>query len=564
MQRGFGRNYLGDMLVASCKITPEQLREALAYQTEKAREGSRMLLGQVLGELGSCTDEDIARAMADRAGVPFISLRNYNPDNAAMNLIEPELAQRYNALPIGFEDGKLLVALRHPADIIAIDDLRIITGYDIRPVIVSDGELTAALRHFSRSTVELEPKETEALEGPEQFGEAEEGEDRPAVQLANQIIQESVRNEASDVHVEPLEKIMRVRMRIDGVLHEIMHHPRRMHPSLVSRLKVMSGMDIAERRLPQDGRMTMKIDKRTIDIRAATLPSVYGEKLTMRILDRDARLITLPEMGFPQDQLEKYQLMINLPYGFILVTGPTGSGKSTTLYATLDVLNKPDRHIITLEDPVERHLDGINQIQINLKAGLTFAAGLRAIIRNDPDVIMVGEIRDHESARIAVESSLTGHLVLATLHTNDAAGAIARLADMGIEPYLTASSLAGIVAQRLVRLLCTHCREPYVLSHAEILASVPDFPMAAGEQEIKIYKPRGCIHCNKTGYKGRTGVYELLRSSENIQRLTLERRSLQEIRDAAIAEGMVALRQDGLAKVRRGLTSLEEVIRVVV
>lgn len=564
MQKGFSRNYLGDMLIASGNITPEQLQEALAYQADKAREGSRVLLGQVLSELGFCTEDDIARVMAHRAGVPFISLRKYSLDNAAMNLIEPELAQRYNALPIGFEDGKLLVALRHPADIIAIDDLRIITGYDIRPVIVSDSELTAAIRHFGRSAVELEQKEEEVPEEPEQLVGGDEGEERPAVQLANQIIQESVRNEASDVHIEPLEKVMRVRMRIDGVLHEVMQLPRRMHPSLVSRLKVMSGMDIAERRLPQDGRMTMKIDKRTIDIRSATLPSAYGEKFTMRILDRDARLITLPEMGFPRDQLEKYQLMINLPYGFILVTGPTGSGKSTTLYATLDVLNKPNRHIITLEDPLERHLDGVNQIQINLRAGLTFAAGLRAIIRNDPDVIMVGEIRDHESARIAVESSLTGHLVLATLHTNDAAGAITRLTDMGIEPYLTASSLAGIVAQRLVRLLCTHCREPYLLSRAEILASVPDFPLAAAEEEITIYKPHGCIRCGKTGYKGRTGVYELLRSSDNIQRLTLERRSLQEIRDAAIAEGMVTLRQDGLAKVRRGLTSLEEVIRVVV
>ena len=357
---------------------------------------------------------------------------------------------------------------------------------------------------------------------------------------------------------------MRVRMRIDGVLHEVMQQQRRMHPPLVSRLKVMAGMDIAERRLPQDGRMTMKIDNRTIDLRAATLPTAYGEKITLRILDRDARLITLQEMGFPPEQLEKYNRVMRLPYGFILVTGPTGSGKSTTLYATLAVLNSVDRHIITLEDPVERRLDGINQIQINLRAGLTFASGLRAIVRNDPDVIMVGEIRDHESARIAVESALTGHLVLATMHTNDAAGAITRLGDMGIEPYLTASSIAGVVAQRLVRLLCPYCREKETLPVADILASVPDFPLEEGEKSVTLYRPRGCIRCSNTGYKGRTGVYELLVFSENIRLLTLERRSTQEIKDAAIKEGMVTLRGDGLDKVKRGLTSLEEVMRVIV
>ncbi len=558
--KGFTKKFLGDFLLEFGYITPEQLEEALNYQKEKNREGTHVLLGQALISLGFCTEEAITKVMAHKAGISFLTLQQHPVDSAAANLIEPEVALRYNALPIGFDNGKLLVALKHPSDVIAVDDLRIITGYEIKPVIVPDSELTAAIEQFARSTTEVEQEEEETSE----LLQTEETEERPAVQLANQILHQAVRSSASDVHIEPLEKSMRVRMRIDGVLHEVMQHQRRMHPPLISRLKVMAGMDIAERRLPQDGRMTMKIDKRTIDVRAASLPSAYGEKITMRILDRDARLITLQEMGFPQDQLEKYSRIMHLPYGFILVTGPTGSGKSTTLYSTLSVLNSVDRHIITLEDPVERRLDGINQIQINLKAGLTFASGLRAIVRNDPDVIMVGEIRDHESARIAVESALTGHLVLATLHTNDAAGAITRLGDMGIEPYLTASSVVGVVAQRLVRLLCLHCREEEQLPATDLLASVPDFPLEEGEKTVTLYRPRGCIRCSNTGYKGRTGVYELLAFSENIRRLTLERRSTQEIKDAAISEGMVTLRRDGLDKVKRGLTSLEEVMRVVV
>lgn len=561
MQKGFRRNFLGDMLIAAGELTDEQLQEALDYQKSKTKDGASLLLGQALIDLGFTTEAAVTRAMAQKAGVAFKSLAEHGVDNAAANLVEPEVAQRYNALPIGFEDGKLLVALKHPSDIIAIDDLRVIIGKEIKPVIVPDSELRAAIERFVRASTEVEQEEEEEDEAA---GEGEGDEDRPAVQLANQILNESVRTEASDVHVEPLEKNMRVRMRIDGVLHEVMQQPRRMHPPLVSRLKVMAGMDIAERRLPQDGRMTIKIDKKTIDVRAATLPSAYGEKLTLRVLDRDARLISLEEMGFPLEQLELFRQVIHLPYGFVLVTGPTGSGKSTTLYASLEVLNKVNRHIITLEDPVERRIDGVNQIQINLKAGLTFASGLRAVVRNDPDIIMVGEIRDHESARIAVESSLTGHLVLATLHTNDAAGAITRLADMGIEPYLTASSLVGVVAQRLIRLLCTNCREKYTLQREELLESVPDFPLPAEEDGVEIYRPKGCARCNNTGYKGRTGVFELLRVNEEVQHLTLERRSAGELREAAVAGGMITLRRDGLEKVRQGLTSLEEVLRVVV
>lgn len=326
----------------------------------------------------------------------------------------------------------------------------------------------------------------------------------------------------------------------------------------------MANMDIAERRIPQDGRATLKVDNKVVDIRVATLPTAYGEKVTLRILDRQAKLLTLQDLGFPEDKAEKFKEVISLPYGMILVTGPTGSGKSTTLYAVLNALNQADKHIITIEDPVERRLDGVNQIQVNVQAGVTFATGLRSILRNDPDIVMVGEIRDHETARIAVESSLTGHLVLSTLHTNDAAGAITRLNDMGVEPYLTASSLVCVVAQRLVRTLCPHCRTAYEISRQELLNNTPDFPFNNGEESVTLAKPKGCLHCSNTGYRGRMGVFEVLMVSEQIAKMTLERRSASEIKRIAVAEGMSTLREQGLQAVKKGLTSLEEVLRVIV
>jgi type IV pilus assembly protein PilB len=322
-------------------------------------------------------------------------------------------------------------------------------------------------------------------------------------------------------------------------------------------------MDIANRRIPQDGRISLKLDRRLIDLRVASLPTAYGEKMTLRLLDRSSQIITLSELGFPDSQLKLFRKMITKPHGCVLVTGPTGSGKTTTLYAGLTELNSVEKHIITVEDPIEYRLAGINQVQINPQAGLTFASGLKSILRNDPDIIMIGEIRDHETARIAIESALTGHLVLSTLHTNDAAGAITRLGDMGIESYLTASSVIAVLAQRLVRLLCTHCREEYIISREELLASVPEFPLRKEERELKIYKPFGCLRCSKTGYKGRSGVYELLIISEKIKHLALQRRSAGEIHDIAVSEGMITLRQDGLLKVRAGHTSLEEVLRVL-
>lgn len=560
------RNLLGELLIQYGKITEKQLKETLDYQYEKASEGNHVLFGQALVETGLVTEEEIAQVLADKAGVPFRNFHELTIDNAAKNLIDPAVAQRYQALPICFEEGKLVVALKHPSNVIAIDDLRFITGYDIKVIIVTDSELTTAIEQFVRSSMGVEDEEEEEEEekqAAEELTDDAAG-DRPAVQLANQILHLAARSEASDVHIEPMEKYMRVRMRIDGVLHEMMQQPRRLHPSLASRIKVMGGMDIADRRLPQDGRITMKAKNKTLDVRVASMPSIYGEKITMRLLDRSARIIELPEMGFSPEQLHRYQQITRLAYGFILSTGPTGSGKSTTLYATLSILNSIDKNIITLEDPVERRMDGINQIQVNQRAGLTFANGLRSIVRNDPDIIMVGEIRDSESARIAVESALTGHLVLATLHTNDACGAITRLADMGIEPYLVASALAGVVGQRLARLLCTNCKEPYTISRKDLLASAPDFPLEEDAPSIQIYRPVGCGRCSHTGYRGRIGVFEVLTTSENIQRLTLENRSSRELQDAAVEEGMITLRQDGFLKVKQGATSLEEIMRVVV
>jgi len=342
-----------------------------------------------------------------------------------------------------------------------------------------------------------------------------------------------------------------------------MQQPITLHPTLVSRIKVMSNMDIAERRVPQDGRITLRVDGNIIDVRVASMPSAYGEKITMRLLNRNDRVITLKELGFHSVEIVKYEKTMKSPYGFILITGPTGSGKSTTLYASLAVLNQPDKNIITLEDPIERRMEGLTQVQVNAKAGMTFASGLRSILRNDPDTIMVGEIRDHETARIAVESALTGHLVLSTMHTNDSAGAVTRIGDMGIEPYLTASALIGVIAQRLIRVLCPECKQPYVTTREEILNSAADFPFDGDEKEIELYQAKGCVYCNGTGYKGRKGVYEFLRITETIQKMILNRASTRDIHNVAVKEGMLTMRQHGLLKVRMGLTTLEELLRVI-
>ena len=554
---------LGLKMVSDGLISEAQLTEALSFQKKRAEEGVRLRLGEILVQLGYCTDQDIAQTISELTGYHLISLNQTPIDMNAANLITPDIAQRYHAMPVGFSGNKLQVALSNPNDLLAIDDLTLITGKEIEPVVVSDDDLAAVIDQFCNLSAALEPEPAEAEEELEALN-ADQNDDKPAVLLASQIINSAVRAGASDIHIEPQEKHMRVRNRIDGVLHEIMQQPSSMHAPVVSRIKVMANMDIAERRVPQDGRATVKIDGKVIDIRVASLPSAYGEKITMRLLNRSSQLLTIDELGFPSRDHERYMNTIRLPYGFLLVTGPTGSGKSTTLYASLAQLNSVDRNVITLEDPIERRMEGLNQVQMNEKAGMTFASGLRSILRSDPDVVMIGEIRDKETAKIAVEAALTGHFVFSTLHTNDAASAVTRLGEMGVEGFLTASALVGVVAQRLVRVLCPRCKKAYTLSRAEVLEMLPDFPIRDDEQEVTLYKATGCLACSNTGYKGRRGVYEFLQVSEEIQHMILTHASNHEIKAKAVEQGMTTLRDDGLRKVRDGITSVEEMLRVIV
>ncbi|WP_449240707.1 GspE/PulE family protein [Desulfoscipio gibsoniae] len=553
-----GKNFLGTWLVKENIITEARLAEALNVQKKE-----RGFLGETLVRLGFCTEDDIARVVARRSGAAFISLEKTEIDNAAVAALPVEALKRYRALPIGFNDDKLVVAMQHPNNIMAIDDLRILTGFDIQVVVAPDTELDAMIEKYSRANMDFEQVKDDPQADEHITIETEDQTTKPAVQLANMIMSQAVNAKASDVHIELYENQLRVRFRIDGVLHDIMQLPRAMHGSLISRIKIMANMNIAERRVPQDGRMSLKIEGRNIDLRVASLPASYGERLTLRLLNRSSNIITLGDLGVSPGVLCKYRGAIDHPYGCVLVTGPTGSGKSTTLYASLAALDKVAKNIITVEDPVEYRMDGINQVQINPKAGLTFASGLRSILRSDPDIIMVGEIRDHETAKLAIESALTGHLVFSTLHTNDAPGSITRLTEMGIEPFLTASSLLCVLAQRLARVLCPNCKEPYIMPRNK-MRDFPDFPFEENETKVRLYRPVGCMRCSHTGYRGRTGIYELLFVSETIQNMTLGRKSSREIRKAAIAEGMVTLRRDGLMKVKQGITSLEELVRVVV
>lgn len=564
------RSLLGTQLINMGIITEQQLSKALQVQEQKKQAGQKPMLGQTLIELGFCTEEHIAQAMAQKSGYQFLSINDTGIDLNCANLITPEIAAKYKLIPIGIKNGKLQVAMHNPDDIIAIDDIQLLTGYEVEPIVVPDKELFTVIEQFTNMSKNFEKmgQDDEDEDNKNAIDDSAINEDvlndKPAVLLVNQILNYAIRSSASDIHIEPQEKRTRVRFRIDGVLHEIMEQPVKMHPLISSRIKVMSGMDIAERRIPQDGRFTLKVDTSTIDVRVASLPSAYGEKITMRLLNQDNSILTMDQLGFSGDQLKRYKEAMQLPYGFILITGPTGSGKSTTLYATLLELNSPDKNIITLEDPIERRMDGLNQIQMNSKAGMTFASGLRSILRSDPDIIMVGEIRDFETAKISVESALTGHLVLSTLHTNDSAGAVTRLGEMGVEPFLTASSLIGVIAQRLVRVLCPKCRKLYTLTREEVMRIIPDFPLDHEEDSVDLYKAVGCLSCNNTGYKGRIGVYEFLQVSEGIQKLIINRASTHEIRDLAIKEGMRTMRQDCLLKVRQGITSVEELLRVII
>lgn len=541
-------------------INESQLFEALEIQRT-----SKALIGTILTQLGYCTEDDIARVLAKKTGYKYVSINEIGVNVAVANLITPEMALRNNILPLYQEGNTVYVAMKNPNDIITIDNLRLMMGKEICPVVVADMELAAAIENFANMNSAVENYDDEELIENNDVSEELSIDDKPAVQLVNQIINNAIKSSASDVHIEALEKILRVRFRIDGVLQEIMTNPIKMFAAVVSRVKVLGGMDIAEKRIPQDGRATVKYEDRTLDIRIATMPTVYGEKIVMRLLERNKGNVSIKDLHFSERQIDRFNTAINMPYGFVLVTGPTGSGKSTTLYATLAEISTVEKNVITLEDPVERRMAGINQVQMNNRAGMTFAAALRSVLRSDPDIVMVGEIRDSETAKIAVEAALTGHMVISTLHTNDASGAVTRLEEMGVEPFLTASSLVGVLAQRLVRRLCPKCKEKYVISQEEMLKIFSDFPIDQyPEKEYTVYRPKGCLTCNNTGYKGREAVFEFLTVTEEMKRLILDRANGAQVKSLAIQQGMFTLKDEGMFKIMHGNTSIEEILRVIV
>ena len=526
---------------------------------EEARRTDRVA-ENILRDSDAVTPDQLTRAVAERLGADFVDLSVYKPDLAASNLVGVETAKRYGAVPVGFDEGgRLLIAMANPANVIALDDLRMVTGHEVRALAATADDVASVIARMSRldEAVASVLKDQEEEEEPAVAEIRESADDAPAIRLVNSIIAQAIGEGASDVHLEPRGSDMRVRFRIDGVLSERTTIPRRMVKGVISRVKIMGNLDIAERRIPQDGRVGLKIEKRPIDVRIVSMPSVHGEGIVMRLLTKDHGLLGLDNLGMRPVPYERFERSIRKPHGAILVTGPTGSGKTTTLYAALNTVNDVGRNIITIEDPVEYQLAGITQLQVHARAGLTFSTGLRSMLRADPDVIMVGEIRDSDTARIAVEAALTGHLVLSTLHTNDAASAITRLTEMGVEPFLTASALDCVVAQRLARALCLHCKRPRVLS-ADYLEKVG---YSVGV-DLEVYEAHGCSRCAHSGYKGRLGLYEVMDLSDEIRRMCIERVSATEIRDNAVDNGMRVLRNDGLEKVRLGLTSLEEVTRV--
>lgn len=555
------RRLLGDILVEKGLITEEQLADAL----RKQREGGEPL-GIVLVKSGLVSETDLLKILAEQLNLDYINLNEYKIDLGAVALIPESVARRNAVLPIGFEDSKLVVATANPTDVFIFDDLRMMTGLEIKPVVSPKEDILNAIGRYSRAEDVMEQAIGEVAVGEIEVGEeeaervAEMVEEAPVVKLVNLIINQAIEDKASDVHIEPQEKDVRIRYRIDGVLHEMMRPPKRVQAGLVSRIKIMADMNIAERRVPQDGRIGLRVNERAIDLRVTTLPTVYGEKAVLRILEKESILIKLEELGFLPESLERFRSAFTKPYGAVLVCGPSGCGKTTTLYAALNILNSPEKKLITVEDPVEYKMSGVMQVPVNPRAGLTFASGLRSILRNDPDIVMIGEIRDRETAMIAIESALTGHLVLSTLHTNDAPSALTRLTEMGIEPFLTASAVDCVAAQRLARKLCPKCKEAYHPS-AEVLKKV-GFPCKEKEK-LTFYRAKGCGKCKDTGYKGRVGVFEVMTTSEEIERLTVEKSSTDEIMKQAIKEGILTLKEDGFEKVRQGITSLEEIMRVI-
>lgn len=548
------KKLLGEQLVEKGLISRDKLWEALRVQSKTGEK-----LGRVLVNMGLVTEEHIEEAMGSRRE----SLKNIDPE--IIRIIPEQLVKRHNVIPLRKEGNKLVVAMTDPLNVVAIDDLRLVTGLEIEPVPAEKREIKSAInKHFGMTFYEASEKYDPGLAGYERralsLEEENRANDAPVIRLVNSLFIKAIEDNASDIHIEPNETGLRVRYRIDGVLKEVMQLPRKVRAAAISRIKIMSDMNITEKRIPQDGRTRLRLGQKEYDLRVSTLPTVYGEKVVTRILDKTGIAgFTLEQLAFLPENLKKFQEALRNSYGMVLITGPTGSGKTTTLYTALNRLNSIEKNIITVEDPVEYMLPGINQTQVNVKAGMTFAAGLRSILRQDPDIIMVGEIRDTETAEIAVRAANTGHLVLSTLHTNDAPGAITRLVDMGIEPFLVASSVLVVVAQRLVRRICPHCKESYQLK-----GDAPEkmFLGVGPEEEVTLYRGVGCNKCGNIGYRGRLPIHEVLTVNAKLRSLIIDNAPVDRVREKAFAEGMISLRQDGIEKAKRGFTTIQEVMRV--
>jgi type IV pilus assembly protein PilB len=555
--RGGVMRVVADILVAHGNVTREVADEAVAAAREAGTTPEQLLVDR-----GLITAEQRGRAVAERLGLEFLDLSDHRLDMTAATLLPADVARRLELVPIGREgDRTLIVAMADPANVVAIDDVEIQTGMNVRAAVATREDILAVISQMSRldsAVSEAVEQDAESAQEVELNDLQDQTAESPTVKLVNSLLSSAVSQGASDIHFEAGPGEMRVRLRIDGVLEEIARIPRRMVRGIVSRIKIMCELDISERRLPQDGRLGLNIDGAPVDIRVVTLPTVHGESVVMRILDRSSALIEIPRLGLDHYASERLAAATRHAHGSILATGPTGSGKSTTLYAVLNSLNTVDKNIVTIEDPVEYQLEGVTQIAVNPRSGLTFAAGLRSMMRADPDIIMVGEIRDRETAQISIEAALTGHLVLSTLHTNDAPSSITRLIEMGIEPFLVASSVRAVVAQRLARVLCTGCKRPVVLRADQLRRS--GFP---GDRDIEAFVADGCTRCSGGGYRGRIGIYEIMPMSDAIRGLTLQNASADQIAATAREEGMRTLRDDAFGKVSAGITSIEEVMRVL-
>ncbi|WP_455714292.1 GspE/PulE family protein [Anaerosporobacter sp.] len=557
------RKRLGDLLISSGCITQEQLIEALEMQKHTSKK-----LDETLLDMDLLYEQDIVEALHTQLGLDTVNLSKVRIEESIIRLANENILRKYMMMPFEIKENNpnvLRVAMADPLDIVAIDDLAIVTNYQIEAVVTSSTEIVAAIEKYygnaeAMAVAERYSKERENLyQNLDEKEENDDIENSPIVLLVKKIIEQAVRQRASDIHIEPLKENIRVRYRIDGVLAEVMKYDSSILPALVARIKVIGEMDISEKRKPQDGRITSIMDKQEYDIRVSILPTVYGEKVVMRITEKSGLKKSKLELGFSNEEMDKFNRILSNPYGIILVTGPTGSGKSTTLYTALSELNKEDVNIITVEDPVEANIDGVNQVQVNAKADLTFASALRSILRQDPDIIMIGEMRDSETAEIAVKASITGHLVVSTLHTNDAAGSIIRLVDMGIEPYLIADAVVGVIAQRLVRRLCPYCKREKLADPFEKKILGID-----NAETVKLYEPYGCHRCNDTGYIGRIGVYEIMPVTTAIKETISHKAGVEEIKKTAENEGLVSLHKAGVKHVLEGITSVSELMKIMV